>query len=267
MGRSWWSRWTGRVGTSGGVHPDEMPRAAAGAIPLPPPRLRAGGVHFRDDDAFRASAAREAERLLAEVSSTVGQRRDGRGPAILEVGCGAGRLAIGLLAVDARVSSYVGVDVMPAPIEWATAEITRRAPTYVFATIDVYNERYNPAGHRTATQATLPFEDGAFDAIYTYSVFSHMTTEDVLAYLGEFRRLLAPDGVAVSTAFVEDDVPDESVNPPGYGPIEWSGALHCVRFATPFFTRLVDEAGLRILRSEHGGETDGQSRFVFEARD
>lgn len=68
------------------------------------------------------------------------------------------------------------------------------------------------------------------------------------------------------TAFVEEDVSDMEVNPPGYGPLRWSGALHCVRFSLDFFNRMVAEAGLSIVKNDHGGETDGQSAIYGRRR-
>ena len=243
-----------------------LPRSAPAAPPtdpspglaLPPIRLRAGGIHFRADQDFLASAADEARRVVADAPAG--------GPlALLDIGCGAGRLAYGLLAAGSPISRYEGLDVMPEPIAWCTATITARYPAYHFGVVDVYNERYNPGGSHQATGTSLPFADRSFDVIYAYSVFSHMVSADVRAYLTEVARVMTPAGVAVVTAFVEPDVPDEAVNPPGYQGIEWKGALHCVRFSQDHYQAMLGEAGLRIRSFEHGGETDGQSRFVLES--
>lgn len=231
------------------------------ALPLPPVALRAGGVHFRDDAAFVASARAEAGQVVAELLA-VGSR----GLSVLDVGCGAGRLAYGLIAVDAPVVRYEGVDVMAPPIAWCRDTISPVQPAYRFRTIDVYNERYNPTGSQAAIGVALPFDDRTFDIAYAYSVFSHMHTEDVRAYLFEFARLLSDDGVAMVTAFVEEDVPDEVVNPPGYQGIAWGGALHCVRFARAHFEEVVGDAGMRISNFEHGQATDGQSRITLRHR-
>jgi SAM-dependent methyltransferase len=238
------------------------PSAGTGAatMPLPPVALRAGGKHFRDDAAFLASAVDEARRVVAEHGSTGSL-------SLLDVGCGAGRLAYGLIAIEAPVARYEGIDVMAPPVDWCSEVVSPSQRAYRFRTIDVYNERYNPAGSRAAAEVTLPFDDGSFDVAYAYSVFSHMLTADVRAYLNEFDRVLAGDGVAIITAFVEDDVPDEVVNPPGYQDIAWGGALHCVRFSRGHFEAVASDAGLRIDGFEHGEATDGQSRIVLRRRE
>ena len=94
-------------------------------------------------------------------------------------------------------------------------------------------------------------------------MFTHLTGEDTAAYLNEVSRLLKPGGRAFVTAFVEDDVPEQEVNPPGYGPLEWSGPLHCVRFDRRFFDDLVRAAGLEVDSLEHGQEPDGQSLYIL----
>ena len=229
---------------------------APSTMPLPPARLRAGGAHFRADSDFMASAVAEADLVISEAGS---ERR----LAVLDVGCGAGRLAYGLIERDARLDRYEGVDVMTPPIEWCATTITPRYDRYRFRTIDVYNGRYNPAGARSASEAGLPFEDASFNVAYAYSVFSHMLSADVQAYLDEICRLLSADGVAVITAFVEDDVPDEEVNPPGYMNMDWGGTLHCVRFSRTHLDAMVRASGLEIARFAHGQETDGQSRLIL----
>jgi SAM-dependent methyltransferase len=216
-------------------------------------------VHFREDAAFIESALGEARRVVEEAAV------DGR-IRILDVGCGAGRLAYGLIGIDGPVERYLGLDVMAAPIEWCTRTITAANPTYTFATVDVRNERYNPTGHVAADDGVLPVADGSFDLVYAYSVLSHMVGDDVRSYLREFGRILPAGGQAIVTAFVEDDVPTESINPPDYGPMTWAGALHCVRFERGFFLSLVETAGLEVTALEHGGETDGQSRLRLRRR-
>jgi SAM-dependent methyltransferase len=183
---------------------------------------------------------------------------------VLDIGCGAGRLAIGILEEIGSIVAYYGLDVRHDVIDWDRRFLTRRYPWLRFEHIDVANERYNSRGRQPAVTFTLPFGDRWFDVVFAYSLFSHMTGSDVASYLGEMHRVLHPAGTAVFTAFVEDGVPDEEANPPGYGPIGWEGALHCVRFRRDYFTEMVDNAGLRILALDHGQETDGQSLFVVE---
>jgi SAM-dependent methyltransferase len=218
---------------------------------LPPPELRAGGEHFQDDEAFVLSGASEARRLQRDFSLTADTR-------LLDIGCGAGRLPIGLLSEVGALSHYTGIDVSAEQIRWCRRYIERDYPGMNFVLLDAQNERYRPHGKKVDAEFGLPLADESFDVIYLYSVFSHMRRAEVEAYLREFARLLARSGGVFLTAFLEEGVPDERINPEGYLGT-WQGPLHCVRFDHEFFARTVANAGLRIDRIDHRAETDGQS--------
>jgi len=223
---------------------------------LPPASIRLGGHNFERDRDFLALAVRDAQRL----QDTIGVNASSR---VLDIGCGVGRLPIGLKAHFGSLSNYTGVDVDAGSIAWCRRHI--RGERVSFIHIDVANERYNPKGLAMGDDFRLPLADASFDVLHLYSVFSHMQADDVAAYLREFRRLLAPDGWVFLTAFVEDGVSDVTINPAGYGtfPGEWSGALHCVRYDRAFFERLVYDAGLVTDRHEHASDTDGQSALFL----
>ncbi|KQX69919.1 bifunctional 2-polyprenyl-6-hydroxyphenol methylase/3-demethylubiquinol 3-O-methyltransferase UbiG [Angustibacter sp. Root456] len=222
-----------------------------GGLPLPPTAFRMGGRHFETDEAFIGSARQEVRRLAA-----AGLTRESR---LLDWGCGAGRLALGTLEEWGGVVRYHGVDVQEHLIRWAQKHIQH--PGYSFTHVNVQNARYNPSG---SARHSIPAESGAYDAFYAYSVFSHMGSQDAGPYLAEVARLLAPGGFAFVTAFVEPDVEPEAENPAGYGPLQWTGPLHCVRFSQDRWAELVEQAGLRVRSTEHGQETDGQSLYVLE---
>lgn len=221
-------------------------------IPLPPVPFRMGGEHFKSDDAFVASAVSDARRLIDRTGLN-------RRSSLLDWGCGAGRLAVGIAELFDQIKLYLGVDVQRNLIDWASRHIGAREG-YEFVHVDLSNARYNPKGQ---TQRVIPGADGAFDVLYAYSVLSHMTSDDVAAYLTEIRRLLTSGGTAFVTAFVEQDVPAEMINPTGYGPLPWSGPLHCVRYEKGFFEGMVRAAGLMVKEVDHGGETDGQTLYLL----
>lgn len=212
-----------------------------------------GGGHFRSDFAFVESA-------LVDVDRLVGLTGLGTDSRLLDWGCGAGRLAVGIYERFGRIGLYHGVDVQRWLIAWAERHIGG-TPGYRFTRVDSSNARYNPSG---TGRLGIPAESGEYDVLYAYSVLSHMTGDEVRLYLGEMARLLRPGGSAFFTAFVEPDVERELENPPGYGGMRWSGPLHCVRFETGYFESMVAQAGLKIRHCKPGGETEGQSLFVVE---
>lgn len=211
-----------------------------------------GGVHFLDDDAFVRAALADVRDLRESCGLTAQS-------AVLDVGCGPGRLAIGLLLEFDSVRRYVGVDVQERHIRWCAEHLGR--PGFQFVLSDAPNERYNPDGEGDFGLAG----DREFDVIYAYSVLSHMRSTDVDRYLRYFRRSLADGGRVYLTAFVEDDVDDGVENPPDYGPMTWSAPLHCVRYERRSFEGRIHAAGLSVTSCRSGAATDGQSIYVLSA--
>jgi SAM-dependent methyltransferase len=220
---------------------------------LPPSALRFCGAEYKDDAYFLKSARLDAKRLVEHCGLTTASR-------VLDLGCGPGRLAIGIMAEVGDVAEYVGLDVHRPSIEWCKRVLGKRYPKLRFEHLDVSNERYNPQGTSAARTARLPLADASVDVFNLYSVFSHMSYGDIVGYLKELRRVCASGGHGFLTVFVEENVPNYAVNPPGY--LEpWSGALHCVRFERQFFEEMLAEAGLKPSHFVHGRETNGQSAY------
>ena len=218
---------------------------------LPIPQLRLGGPEFNDDSFFLESARNEAGRLIKDFGLSPKTH-------FLDLGCGVGRLPIGILSQLGDIDHYRGLDVDKGYVRWCRRHITRYHPTFQFAHIDVENPRYNPHGKRITEPIRLPYDDQEFDLIYLYSVFSHLTQNEVRMNLKEFGRILRPGGKVFLTAFLEEDVEDESVNPPNYR-MDWRGPLHCVRFNKQFFESMLQDAGFAVDRFDYEKETNGQS--------
>lgn len=119
--------------------------------------------------------------------------------AVLDVGAGNGRQAIGLLELG--VSRYVGLEVVKECVEFANRAF-RRWGEVRFDWIDAVNEMYNPAGAVDPTLVTFPYEDGEFDLVIAGSLFTHLQSAEVAGrYLDELARVLRPGGAAFTTWF------------------------------------------------------------------
>jgi SAM-dependent methyltransferase len=219
---------------------------------LPAKTYRLCGVKYKDDDYFLASAQQEAERLVDYCGLEVTSH-------ILDVGCGAGRLAIGILNRLGPIKYYQGVDVNERAVRWCQKHISRRHPTFQFSHLDARNPRYNPDGAITPdADFRLLFPDHKFDIIYLYSVFSHLLEDDIRGYLKEFRRVLTPAGRIFLTGFIEEDVPEITVNPDNYRH-DWKGPLHGVRYDKAFFVSLLEAYDFQVTQFDYETEPDGQS--------
>ncbi len=229
-----------------------------GALRLPPAALRRCTTEFKDDEYFVESAVAEARKLVEHCGLTTASR-------VLDVGCGPGRLPVGILGRLGSIGTYQGIDVDEQAIAWCRRWIEPEHDDFRFTHLDIHNDRYNPTGAvRLDDRFRFDFDDGCFDVIYLYSVFTHMTVRDITIYLAEFRRLLAPGGRVFLTAYLEDDVPDVGINPADYREAS-NSPLHRVRLNRAFFESLLATHGLAMVRFDHACEHDGQSGVYLGA--
>lgn len=124
---------------------------------------------------------------------------------VLDVGCGSGRVALGLARYLNHQGRYAGFDVRREAIEWCNANIGRRYPRFEFRLIDVLNHAYSPQGHKPAAAFEFPYPAASFDFAILTSVFTHMQPDDVRRYLTELKRVLRPGGRAFITWFILND--------------------------------------------------------------
>jgi SAM-dependent methyltransferase len=213
--------------------------------------MRRCADEFKDNAFFLKSADDETVRLVDqfELSSHT---------ALLEIGCGPGRLPIGIISRFGEIGCYRGIDVDRRAIEWCRKHISRRHPSFRFDAIDARNDRYNPSGRLMDHRFRLPVADESFDLVYLHSVFSNMAENDVRVYAREFRRALKVRGRVFLTGFVEDDVPPVTINPSDYV-MPCRGPLHVVRYERRFLLSIFEEAGLAVERVDHRGEYGGQT--------
>ena len=217
---------------------------------LPPPDRRWCGTEFKDDEFYLRSAEEEAMRLVKHFGCDKSSR-------ILDVGCGQGRLPIGLIRTIGDLD-YIGIDVDRRSVEWCRKYIGQIHPTFKFMHLDLYNERYNRNGVRIDADFRFAVKTDSIDIVYLYSVFSHTTEEVLRIYLKEFARILRANGSMFFTTFVEEDVPNISINPEGYS-LKCSGPLHVVRYNKAYLISILEECGFELTMFSHATEADGQS--------
>jgi len=138
---------------------------------------------------------------LAYLTLLTGLERE---QAVLELGCGHGRTARGLLDYIRSPGRYAGLDVHRARIEDAQARIQARFPNFQFVCADIRNRHYNPDGQLGADAYTFPFPDAAFDVVYAASLFTHLLPPETRRYFGETARVLKPGGHALFSVFLLD---------------------------------------------------------------
>jgi SAM-dependent methyltransferase len=132
------------------------------------------GRREQDDAEFLASAADVVRGLRAEIKHL----RPATGLKALEIGCGPGRL---MLPLSGEFAEIHGTDVSDEMIRLATERLRGIPHAHV---------------HHTGKSDLSIFPDESFDFVYSYAVFQHIPSREVvLRYLTEVRRVLKPGGI------------------------------------------------------------------------
>jgi 2-polyprenyl-3-methyl-5-hydroxy-6-metoxy-1,4-benzoquinol methylase len=100
--------------------------------------------------------------------------------AILDFGCGWGRI-IRFFLKDLESSQIYGADCYKEMIDLCK------------------QQNLNCNFDFIEPMPPIKYQDNMFDVIYLFSVFSHLSEEAHLAWLGEFQRILKPGGIFIAT--------------------------------------------------------------------
>jgi SAM-dependent methyltransferase len=122
--------------------------------------------------------------------------------AVLEPGCGTGRMARPLTGYLSADGTYDGFDVVREAVETCVQEIGADHPNFRFQHVDVHNSVYNPKGGLDPESFAFPYPDDSFDLVFLTSVFTHMLPPEVRHYMNEIRRVLKPTGRSLMTFFL-----------------------------------------------------------------
>jgi SAM-dependent methyltransferase len=124
---------------------------------------------------------------------------------VLDIGCGPGRMAIGIGERFGWTNDYLGFEIKREDVAFAQAEITSRHPGFRFVHLDIANGFYNPQGAIDPTDVRFPADDGSADFAFATSVFTHMTASSTEHYLAEARRVVRAGGTLFATFFLLND--------------------------------------------------------------
>jgi SAM-dependent methyltransferase len=99
--------------------------------------------------------------------------------AVLDWGCGCGRIIRHFLETGISCERLVGVDIDRDNIEWCRKHLL------------------GAEFYATDLRPPLPFDDASFDLVYGNSVFTHLDELHQDLWLTELRRILQPNGIIV----------------------------------------------------------------------
>lgn len=177
------------------------------------------GAREQDEAAFQATAD-EAVRAVESELKHFGPAADTHTMQALEIGCGPGRL---LKPMSRHFGRIYGVDVSDEMIRLARERLR-----------DIPNALVEATNGATLSQ----FPDDSLDFIYSYAVFQHIPSREVvLSYMREAGRVLKPGGIfrAQFNGLPHDQIPNT-----------WSG----VTFSVDDLKAFTKENGFRLLALE-----------------
>jgi SAM-dependent methyltransferase len=123
--------------------------------------------------------------------------------AVLDIGCGSGRMAKPLTAF-LTTGTYHGTDIDRETIAWCQRAY-RRFPNFRFHYLNIFNGAYNPNGEIQASEYKFTFPAQSFDFIFLTSVFTHTLPKDTDNYISEIARMLKTGGRCFATFFLLND--------------------------------------------------------------
>jgi SAM-dependent methyltransferase len=201
---------------------------------------------------------------------------------ILEVGCGIGRDAIWLTDFLDAEGAYTGIDIIADSIAWCRENISARFPRFQFIHYDVHDPLHNPEGTIATTDIHIPLADGSLDRILLHSVFTHLFEKEIAHYLGEFRRLLKPDGLVYASFFVVDEETLQSALQSNSTPFNLTfqhslgdgcyindpeSPAGAVAYTPETIQRLLQQAGLALAQPIHYGYWSGLHPEAMDGQD
>ena len=149
-------------------------------------------------DEFRRGGKKEDEQAsvasglaLIELMCSRTGRDDLGETALLDMGCG-NKFVQAILTHDLPLKRYVGIDIHPGLIEFLRTNVNDER--FSFYTSNDRNDMYNPTGEPLSDQSRLPVEEGSFDLICLFSVFTHLAPDDYSFMLKLLRRYIKPGG-------------------------------------------------------------------------
>lgn len=156
-----------------------MPPAEPTSLPLPPRDLlrRIGPMGDEDPAGVYEETGRMHRQLLENV---LPDDWTWQGKRVLDFGCGVGRV-LRQFAPEAGDAEFRGCDLDRPSLDWLEANLS---PPFEF-----FESGESPG---------LPQEDGSFDLVYAFSVYTHFT-DNWAGWLREHHRVLADGGLLFAT--------------------------------------------------------------------
>jgi ubiquinone/menaquinone biosynthesis C-methylase UbiE len=129
--------------------------------------------------------------------------------AVLDIGCGIGRMAVPLTRFLNEQGTYDGFDIVKSGIDWCNKHISSQHPNFRFQYTGLYNQLYNTSDKSDARSFIFPYENAKFDFVFLTSVFTHMMPAEVEHYINEIGRVMKPGATCLMSFFIVNCVSED----------------------------------------------------------
>ena len=191
----------------------------------------------------------------------------------LDVGCGTGVLIPDVLRALGAHGKYIGFDVHEPSIRWARQQYARQDLRVRLEVAEI-DTPYSPHFTTRATDYAFPVPDASVDRMVAKSVWTHLLEPEARHYLEETARVLKPDGLAVISAFLLGLAPNRPRLTEAAMRFDISHGMAAilranrptagVAYACTYFTRMIEDAGLKVVTIDPGYWERGGSAPNFQ---
>ena len=193
--------------------------------------------------------------------------------AVLDVGCGSGRIAVPLAGYLNHEGRYAGFDISKEAIAWCKENVSRTHPNFDFEVADIENKYYNPNGKYKSSDFRFPHSDASFDVVFLTSVFTHMLPTDVEHYMQEIARVLKSGGKCLSTFFLLNEesirltkakkrTPNFKYHRQGYRTSNAKRPEAAIAYPEAFVRELYEKCGLKLEEPLRYGSWCGRTDYL-----
>ncbi len=122
--------------------------------------------------------------------------------AVLDVGCGIGRIAVPLTRFLNEKGTYDGFDAVKSGIDWCNKNISAKHPNFHFQYTGLYTHLYNTSDTTDAINFVFPYEAAKFDFVFLTSVFTHLMPAEIENYITETGRVMKPGASCLISLYI-----------------------------------------------------------------
>ena len=149
---------------------------------------------------------KQGEKFLNYFKELAGLKPDN---AVLDVGCGIGRMAVPLTRFLDKKGSYDGFDNVKSSIDWCKKHISNQYPNFRFQYTGPYNPTYNTSDKADADNIIFPYGNSKFDFVFLTQLFTQMMPDELEIYLRAICRVMKPGASCIMSFYIVNCVSED----------------------------------------------------------